>query len=176
MNGQNFVTVRGFGNAVSSVVDSVNFPAFFRGCFDNRADNGVKAGTVAAAGENTNSFFTHYIYNSIFFRFLLHIISFCCILIQILRNNFQQKIFFIIVFFITKGFCFMYNQNNMSKLQHQLCELKLEERRVCSDIKHLVSRNKTIDFFQAKQLNSQRCGLKSKIKSVEARIMPNIIA
>ena len=70
----------------------------------------------------------------------------------------------------------MYNQNNMSKLQHQLCELKLEERRVCSDIKHLVSRNKTIDFFQAKQLNSQRCGLKSKIKSVESRIMPNIIA
>lgn len=70
----------------------------------------------------------------------------------------------------------MYNQNNMSKLQHQLCELKLEERRVCSDIRHLVSKNKTIDFFQAKQLNSLRSGLKNKIKTVEASIMPNIIA
>ncbi len=64
----------------------------------------------------------------------------------------------------------------MNKLYQQLCELKLEERRVCSDIRHLVSKNKTIDFFQAKQLNSQRTGIKSKIKSVEASIMPNIIA
>lgn len=70
----------------------------------------------------------------------------------------------------------MFNQDQMGKLQHQLCELKLEERRVRSDIKHLVSKNQTIDFFQAKQLNSLRSGLKSKIKSVEARIMPNIIA
>ena len=70
----------------------------------------------------------------------------------------------------------MNNQNNMNKLYQQLCELKLEERRVCSDIRHLVSKNKTIDFFQAKQINSQRTGIKSKIKSVEASIMPNIIA
>ena len=70
----------------------------------------------------------------------------------------------------------MNNQNNMNKLYQQLCELKLEERRVCSDIRHLVRQNKTIDFFQAKQLNSQRTGIKSKIKSVEASIMPNIIA
>ncbi|MBO5443303.1 MAG: hypothetical protein J6A33_05905 [Alphaproteobacteria bacterium] len=70
----------------------------------------------------------------------------------------------------------MLNNDNLSKLQHQLCELKLEERRVCSDIKHLVRRNHTIDFFQAKQLNSMRTGLKTKIKTVEARIMPNIIA
>lgn len=70
----------------------------------------------------------------------------------------------------------MINQNHTSKLQHQLCELKLEERRVCSDIRHLVSNNQTIDFFKAKQLNSLRTGLKTKIKSVEAKIMPNIIA
>ena len=70
----------------------------------------------------------------------------------------------------------MFNQNHSSKLQHQLCELKLEERRVCSDIRHLVNNNQTIDFFEAKQLNSLRNGLKTKIKSVEARIMPNIIA
>lgn len=70
----------------------------------------------------------------------------------------------------------MFNQNSMGKLQHQLCELKLEERRVCSDIRHLVSKNQTIDFFQAKQLNSLRTGIKGKIKNVEAKIMPNIIA
>lgn len=70
----------------------------------------------------------------------------------------------------------MFNQDHMGKLQHQLCELKLEERRVCSDIRHLVSKNQTIDFFQAKQLNSLRTGIKSRIKKVEAKIMPNIIA
>lgn len=70
----------------------------------------------------------------------------------------------------------MFNQNQASKLQLQLCELKLEERRVCSDIRHLVTNNRTIDFFKAKQLNTMRTGLKTKIKSVEARIMPNIIA
>lgn len=70
----------------------------------------------------------------------------------------------------------MFNQNQTSRLQHQLCELKLEERRVCSDIRHLVTKNQTIDFFQAKQLNSQRTGLKNKIQKVEAKIMPNIIA
>jgi len=64
----------------------------------------------------------------------------------------------------------------MAKLQQQLCELKLEERRVCSDITRLVRQNRTIDFYQAQQLNKQRSGLKSKIKTVEARIMPNIIA
>nr|DAT27743.1 MAG TPA: hypothetical protein [Caudoviricetes sp.] len=70
----------------------------------------------------------------------------------------------------------MFNQDQMGRLQHQLCELKLEERRVSSDIRHLVSKNQTIDFFQAKQLNSLRTGLKSRIKKVEAKIMPNIIA
>ena len=70
----------------------------------------------------------------------------------------------------------MFNQNQTGKLQLQLCELKLEERRVRSDIRHLVNNNQTIDFFKAKQLNTLRNGLKNKIKSVEARIMPNIIA
>ena len=70
----------------------------------------------------------------------------------------------------------MYNRTPTTKLKQQICELRLEERRVCSDIKHLVSQNKTIDFFQAKQLNTLRTGVRKKIKSVEARIMPNIIA
>ncbi len=70
----------------------------------------------------------------------------------------------------------MFKDDNLGKLQHQLCELKLEERRVSSDIRHLVAKNSTIDFYQAKQLNALRTGLKSKIKNVEAKIMPNIIA
>ena len=70
----------------------------------------------------------------------------------------------------------MFNQNSNTRLQHQLCELKLEERRVCSDIRHLVKNNRTIDFFKAKQLSNMRTGVKQKIKTVEARIMPNIIA
>ena len=70
----------------------------------------------------------------------------------------------------------MFNQNNLGKLQHQLCELRLEERRVCSDIRQLVAKYQTIDFFKAKQLNTLRSGLKSKIKTVESKITPNIIA
>ncbi len=66
--------------------------------------------------------------------------------------------------------------NNILKLKHQLCELKLEERRVCSDIRHMVLRNNMIDFAKAKQLNSMRQGVKTKIANVEAKIMPNIIA
>lgn len=70
----------------------------------------------------------------------------------------------------------MFKDDNLGKLQHKLCELKLEERRISSDIRHLVLKNRTIDFYQAKQLNSQRCGLQKQIKSVEANITPNIIA
>ncbi len=70
----------------------------------------------------------------------------------------------------------MVNNDTLSKLQHQLCELKLEERRVSCDIKHLVAGNQTIDFYKAQQLNAMRTGVKKQIKKVEARIMPNIIA
>lgn len=70
----------------------------------------------------------------------------------------------------------MVKNDNFGKLQQQLCELKLEERRVCADISSLVRKNRTIDFYQAQQLNKLRSGLKTKIKTVEARIMPNIIA
>lgn len=66
--------------------------------------------------------------------------------------------------------------DNLGKLQQQLCELKLEERRVCSDISSLVRRNQTIDFYRAQELNKLRSGLKSKIKTVESKMMPNIIA
>lgn len=70
----------------------------------------------------------------------------------------------------------MLNQGQKARLLQQLCELKLEERRVRSDIHHLVKDNRTIDFFKAKQLNNLKTGVKQKIKNVEARIMPNIIA
>ncbi len=70
----------------------------------------------------------------------------------------------------------MINNNNFVKLQQQLCELKLEERRVRTDISRLVRQNRTIDFYQAQKLNSERSGLKSQIKKVEACMMPNIIA
>ena len=45
-----------------------------------------------------------------------------------------------------------------------------------SEFRHLVARNSTIDFAKAKQLNNLRSGVKKKIASVEAKIMPNIIA
>ncbi len=70
----------------------------------------------------------------------------------------------------------MFRNDNFGKLQQQLCELKLEERRVSSDIRQLVRANRTIDFYRAQQLNKMRTGLKSKIQKVEASIMPNIIA
>lgn len=70
----------------------------------------------------------------------------------------------------------MFKDDNLSKLYQQLCELKLEERRVSSDIKSLVKKNATIDFYQAKQLNLLRSGVQTKIKKVEGKITPNIIA
>lgn len=70
----------------------------------------------------------------------------------------------------------MTNTNSFNKLQVQLCELKLEERRVKSDITKLVRNKQMIDFYQAQQLNSQRTNLKNKIQKIETLINPNIIA
>lgn len=70
----------------------------------------------------------------------------------------------------------MQYKDNLSKLQQQLCELKLEERRVSCDISSLVRRSGTIDFYRAQELNKLRNGLKSKIQKVESKMMPNIIA
>ena len=50
----------------------------------------------------------------------------------------------------------MANSNSFNKLQVQLCELKLEERRVKSDITKLVKNKQMIDFYQAQQLNKQK--------------------
>ncbi len=70
----------------------------------------------------------------------------------------------------------MTNTNSFNKLQVQLCELKLEERRVKSDITKLVKNKQMIDFYQAQQLNTQRNNLKNKIQKIETLINPNIIA
>ena len=70
----------------------------------------------------------------------------------------------------------MVNANSFGKLQVQLCELKLEERRVKSDITKLVKNKQMIDFYQAQQLNSQKASLKNKIQKLETLINPNIIA
>lgn len=59
----------------------------------------------------------------------------------------------------------MVNSNSFGKLQVQLCELKLEERRVKSDITKLVRNKQMIDFYQARQLNSQKASLKIKFKN-----------
>lgn len=63
-----------------------------------------------------------------------------------------------------------------AKLQLLLCELKLEQRHVNNDLSRLLKQGKTIDFFQAKRLSSQKSGLAKKIDKVETAINPNIIA
>ncbi len=70
----------------------------------------------------------------------------------------------------------MVNSNSFNKLQVQLCELKLEERRVKSDITKLVRNKQMIDFYQAQQLNCQKTSLKNKIQKLETLMNPNIIA
>lgn len=64
----------------------------------------------------------------------------------------------------------------MAKLQLLLCELKLEQRHVNTDFSKLIKQGKTVDFYKAKQLSTQKNGLTKKISSVEATIDPNIIA
>ena len=70
----------------------------------------------------------------------------------------------------------MVNINSFNKLQVQLCELKLEERRVKSDITKLVKNKQMIDFYQAQKLNNQKTSLKNKIQKLETLVNPNIIA
>ena len=70
----------------------------------------------------------------------------------------------------------MANLNSFNKLQVQLCELKLEERRVKSDITTLVKNKQMIDFYQAQKLNNQKTSLKNKIQKLETLVNPNIIA
>lgn len=67
------------------------------------------------------------------------------------------------------------NEKN-ARLQLLLCELKLEQRHVNTDLSRLLKQGKTIDFFQAKRLSSQKSGLAKRIDKVQESINPNIIA
>lgn len=70
----------------------------------------------------------------------------------------------------------MINNDKIAKLQLLLCEMKLEQRHLNTDMSKLMKGNKTIDFFQAKKLSSMKSGLAKKISKIEASIDPNIIA
>lgn len=63
-----------------------------------------------------------------------------------------------------------------AKLQLLLCELKLEQRHVNTDMSRLLKQGKTVDFFQARRLNTIKTGLSKKINKVQESIDPNIIA
>ncbi|MBR1399613.1 MAG: hypothetical protein IJ564_05515 [Alphaproteobacteria bacterium] len=70
----------------------------------------------------------------------------------------------------------MTNNEKNAKLQLLLCEMKLEQRHLNTDMSRLLRQGKTIDFFQAKKISSLKSGLAKKISKVEASIDPNIIA
>ncbi|MBR2136434.1 MAG: hypothetical protein IJ852_00535 [Alphaproteobacteria bacterium] len=70
----------------------------------------------------------------------------------------------------------MITDDKIAKLQLLLCELKLEQRHLNTDMAKLLRNGKTIDFFQARQIKSMKKGLADKISKVEASIDPNIIA
>lgn len=70
----------------------------------------------------------------------------------------------------------MINNDKAAKLQLLLCELKLEERHLNTDMSRLIKQGKTIDFFKVKQLSSMKNGLAKRISKVETAIDPNIIA
>ncbi len=70
----------------------------------------------------------------------------------------------------------MIGNDKNAKLQLLLCELKLEQRHINTDISKLARQGKTVDFFKAKQLSALKSGLAKKITKVESTIDPNIIA
>ncbi len=69
----------------------------------------------------------------------------------------------------------MFNDNNLGELQKQLCDLKIAERRIKQEISSF-SKSELIDFDSMKKLNTNLQNLRKQIKSVEAKIIPNIIA
>lgn len=70
----------------------------------------------------------------------------------------------------------MATNDKTAKLQLLLCELKLEQRHVNTDLSRLLKQNKIVDFFQARRLSSEKSGLTKKINKLETAINPNIIA
>ena len=70
----------------------------------------------------------------------------------------------------------MIKNDKLAKLQLLLCEMKLEQRHLNTDMSKLLRQGPTIDFFQAKKISSMKSGLTKKISKIEASIDPNIIA
>lgn len=70
----------------------------------------------------------------------------------------------------------MTTNDKIARLQLALCELKLEQRHLNTDMANLLKNNKTVDFLQMRQLKALKNSVAKKISSVEQRIDPNIIA
>ncbi len=67
-------------------------------------------------------------------------------------------------------------KEKIARLQLALCELKLEQRHLNTDMANLLKNSNTIDFLQARRLKSLKTSVAKKISAVESRIDPNIIA
>lgn len=70
----------------------------------------------------------------------------------------------------------MTTNDKTAKLQLLLCELKLEQRHINTDMAKLFQKGKAVDFFQAKRLSNLKSGVAKRINRVESSIDPNIIA
>ena len=70
----------------------------------------------------------------------------------------------------------MISNDKIARLQLALCELKLEQRHLNTDMANLLKNSKTIDFLQMRRLKTMKNSVAKKISHVEASIDPNIIA
>ena len=64
----------------------------------------------------------------------------------------------------------------MARLQLALCELKLEQRHLNTDMANLLKKGKTVDFLQVRKLKTMKNSVAKKISQVEQHIGPDIIA
>ena len=70
----------------------------------------------------------------------------------------------------------MTTNEKMARLQLALCELKLEQRHLNTDMANLLKSGKTVDFLQMRKLKSMKSSVAKKINLVESRMGPDIIA
>ena len=70
----------------------------------------------------------------------------------------------------------MTTDEKIARLQLALCELKLEQRHLNTDMNNLLKNGKTVDFLQVRKLKTMKNSVAKKISQVEQRIGPDIIA
>jgi hypothetical protein len=70
----------------------------------------------------------------------------------------------------------MTTNEKMARLQLALCELKLEQRHINTDMANLLKKGKTVDFLQIRKLKTMKNSVAKKISQVEQHIGPDIIA